>query len=504
MKWRWFILLAVLLAIVAVFVPPLLVGAIVFAILAVFFLARNLAFGLILLVFFFPYLGLVIDFGSFDVFREVPYLKNVNAPFIDLYGLLLFGAWGLSVLINLKSEIRMTNQAQMSKFKNSSLAIRASSLFPHWKPYLLFWLSGLVSLFKVPAVHFEVSVKYFLRPFTFFYLVFFTVPVSIMQNAKLKMQNDKSGNNNSTFHILHSTFLHRVLLVFFWTGLLSALNGLLGLLFGVHEGFPRATPFGFFGINPLGPNHNLLAETLIATAPAGLILGIMNYELRIRKLIWWGMGFQWTIALLTFARSAWVAVAAQGIIYLWLTRRGRLKDFLKKTAPALALLAVLAALLLATTFTETVRGSTLSRLDMARISAFYFWKTPWIGQGLGTFLPTLWATKAFLLEYGDPLEAHGIIFKLMLEQGLLGIATFAIFAGVILVSLYRTYQTNRTYGMALLAALLIAAGSLTYQLFNTTYYTSKLWVPLAIAVAIARIMNHESRIKDQKYRFHDS
>ncbi len=154
----------------------------------------------------------------------------------------------------------------------------------------------------------------------------------------------------------------------------------------------------------------------------------------------------------------------------------------------LLILLVPLTILVLTTFTETVRGSTLSRLDQTRIAVFYFLRSPLIGQGVGTFIPTLWQTRAFLLEYGDPIEAHSIVLKLAFEQGILGLATFGIFAVSILLALYKAYK--KMPRPELLAALMIAVGSITYQLFNTTYYTSKLWVPIAIAVAISRFYEH--------------
>lgn len=449
------IFLLIVGAFVAAFINPVLALGVVLGGLAVLFLARHLDFGLIILVFFFPYLGLVIDFSAFEFLQDVPYIKNVNAPFIDLYALVLFVSWGLFWIfkLNLKTLPRQ---------------------LPFFKSYLLFWLSGLVSIIKVPSVYFYSSLKYFARPFTFCYLVFFVPIVDIVTRDK--------------------KLLERVLWVFFATGLLSALNGLLGLIFGAQGEFPRATPFGLFGVSPLGPNHNLLAETLIATAPVGLIL-MMRYALHSAQRHWitYGMWLQWAVALLTFARTAWIAVFVQAIIYIYLTHRKRLRTFLKGAAPAIVLLAIMALLLIGTTFTETVRGSTLSRLDQMRIAAFYFERTPLVGQGVGTFLPTLWQTKAFLLEYGDPLEAHGVIFKLMFEQGLFGLIAFGVLMGMILYVIGRTLmKVGEEKRPLLIAALLIAVGSLTYQLFNTTYYTSKLWVPLAIAIAIAKVYEHHN------------
>lgn len=454
--WRYLIPLILASAALSAFVPPLVTVLAILAVIGVVFLARNLEFGLIILVFFFPYLGLVIDFGAFRAFREVYYLRNINAPFIDLYGLVLLGAWILKVIFSTRG-----GSASGGKY----LSIKTWKELPHVKSYLLFWLSGLGSLLMVSSQFLGSSVKYFLRPFSFFYPIFFAVPVSILSRVRL---------------------LERVLMVFYATGLLAAFNGLLGLLFGAPGEFPRAQPFGFWGVNPLGPNHNLLAETLIATAPAGLIVSRYQY-LSSSKFLTYGALFQWVIALLTFARTAWIAVGLQALIYFWCTYRGRFREIRPRMKWGLVVLVVPLVILGLTTLTETVRGSTLSRLDQMRISVFYFLRSPWLGQGLGTFIPTLWQTRAFLLEYGDPLEAHGIALKLAFEQGLAGLITFAIFAGAIVVAIYKSYRVDQTYKAYHIAALMIVAGSLTYQLFNTTYYSSKLWVPLAVAVAISRL-----------------
>ena len=451
--------LAALGALATIWLPPVLVLGLVLLLGAVVFLSRRLDFGLIILVFFFPYLGLTVDFGGMTALRSIPYIKNVNAPFVDLYGLVLFTAWLVHLLF--RHSERLPAQAGSEESRGGKNGI-LQSLYSfrmtrgiHLKSYLLFWLSGLVSLFKVSALNFATSLKYFVRPFTFFYLVFFAAPVSIMTSFRHPERSEEhalslpKGSRALQDGILRpacaglrmTDFLEKVLWVFYWTGLLSAVNGFLGLVFGAWTEFPRATPFAFLGVNPLGPNHNLLAETLIATAPAGLIL-INKAKLLALSARWiqYGMVFQWIIALLTFARTAWIAIFAQAAVYLYLEHRRDVRAVLKRFAPVLILVAVLAVFLGATAFTETVRGSTLSRLDMARIVEFYFLRSPWVGQGVGTFLPLLWQTKVFTLEYGEPLEAHGILFKLALEQGLLGLTAFVIFTGSILISIRKSFR----------------------------------------------------------------
>ncbi len=467
-------ILGAVLACVAAFVNSVFLLSALVLLGGIIFLLLNLEFGVLLLVFFFPYLGLVIDFSQFEIFREVPYLKDINAPFIDLFGLVLFVAWLLHTVISTaaKRSGEISSHASGKVWDPSTrLGMTLMRQLPHLKSYLFFWLSGLVSLSNVFPLFFKTSIKYFARPFTFFYIAFFAPVVSVIAGAR--------GQG------LGSSLLDRALMVFYATGLLSALNGLAGLFFGAHSDFFRATPFGFFGVNPLGPNHNLLAETLIATAPAGLLLIGGSTAMAgqaggrgqvLGKWIKYGMFFQWTVALFTFARTAWIAIAIQAMLYGWCTYRGEVKRVWRRVWPVALILGILLIPLVLSTFSETVRGSTLSRLDQVRIASFYFWRSPWIGQGIGTFIPTLWQTRAFLLEYGEPLEAHGIVFKLMFEQGLLGLATFGVFVGAILWKIKKSGNVS---------ALLIAVGSLTYQLFNTTYYTSKLWIPMAIAVSIA-------------------
>ena len=94
------------------------------------------------------------------------------------------------------------------------------------------------------------------------------------------------------------------------------------------------------------------------------------------------------------------------------------------------------------------------------------------------------ATPVFTMDFGEALDAHGMFIKIMFEQGTFGLITFTILLLTILYYI-STGWPHKKDNIYLISSLMIAVGSITYQTFNTMYYTSKLWIPLAIAVLIA-------------------
>ena len=439
------------------------------------FLAKRLDIGLAILVFFFPFLGFVIDLSGVSAVRDVPFLNQLNAPFVDIFGILLFTAWLLTIIKSLSDSPFFKGREPLAAPFGKGGLRGIFKEFSHLQFFLPFLLSAAVSLKNVPTNFFTASVKYFARPVAFFYFAFFVPTVSILK---------KYGEE----------FAWQILWIFYGTGMLSALMGLVSLFVVNFEGFPRAMPFAVLGFAPLGTNHNLLAETLVATVPVGFLLWRKSGKLPVLA----GTLLQALIVLLTFARTAWIALATElALLILFIAwgqkGRGLRKEdifaALRRVLPVAAtvgfLVVLLAVFMSLTLFSEVVQSSTLTRLDMARIAWFYFLREPLFGQGVGTFIPTLWGVKAFLLDYGEPLEAHGIVWKLMFEQGVAGLLTYAVFSLSILAGIGRALWRKRSEMLACM--FILAAGSFTYQLFNTTYYTSKLWVPVGIAVGIASI-----------------
>lgn len=419
-------------------------------ILFLIFLSRP-NWGLYLAVFLAPFLGLVIDFSHFEWTRTIPYLKNLDGPTADFVVMILFAA------IFCRSV--WPYAPAMKKWSRHILSLVG---FWYFFPFLL---SGILSLFNVSFDQFNGSLKYLLRPILFFYLMWIVLPVSLIDSEKT---------------------LNKVIKIFFWTGLLSALMGLVSLfsnqtIFGFWQ---RAAPISFGGIAPLGFNHNLLAEVLVATLPLAFYLFARNSG-QAKKFFFFSSLLIATIALLTFARAAWLALAAQLLIYYQLSHSGlkitqRLRQW---TWPAL-LIIPLAVYMFLFSMSPIVRSSNSTRLDLTGIAWTYFQQHPWLGNGVGAFVPLIESTRLFTVEYGDPLDAHGVIQKIMAEQGLLGLFAFFIFVSWILRRIFHGWQSAAGENKLLLLCLFMSvAGSLIYQLFNTSYYNAHLWLPIGIALA---------------------
>ncbi len=443
---RFLLILGILSAAVASAVAPwpVMVGMVIL-VMVVAILVRNLDAGLMILIFLYPLLGLVIDFSKIEWFRNLPLFSQVDAPLVNLFALPLLLAWFIA---SWRGWFRLRT-------------------YPYLLVVLPFFISAVLSLRNVPVDLYSISQKYILHPLIFFYLVFVLLPVSIIRSE---------------------SSVRRAMVILYGMGIAAAFMGLLSLGIMPPDGFPRATPFAIFGIAPLGTNHNLLSEVLVATAPAGLALFYFYTNQRARRWIITGILFQGLIALLTFGRTAWIVIALELAAYAFFMQRARWRSLLRITGFVALLSIPLAVIMFAFSSSELVQGSTLTRLDMIRIAWFHFLRNPWLGQGPGTFLPLLSENRAFILDYGTPLDAHGVLWKLMFEQGTLGIVTFFSMVGFFLYVLWGSFQKLRAHPEAqvLCAAALMATGAVVFQLFNTQYYSSKLWLPMGVALATAR------------------
>ena len=350
--------------------------------------------------------------------------------------------------------------------------------------FLPFFIISALSLFQVAPDQFNGSFKYLLRPILFFYLMWVFLPILLIGSEKV---------------------LNKVVKIFFWTGLLSALMGFISLfsnsaIFGFWQ---RAAPISFWGFAPLGFNHNLLAEVLVATMPLAFYL-FMRGSGQVKKFYFFSSLLIATIALLTFARAAWLALATQVIIY-WSLRRSypmsrvateaisriKRRDCFAPLAMTFLVFPLLVYMFLFS-MSPIVQSSNSTRLDLTGIAWTYFKLHPWLGNGVGTFVPLVESTRLFTVEYGDPLDAHGVIQKLMAEQGLLGLITFFVFVGWILGRIWRGHRAaDSEHKLLLLCLFMSVSGSLVYQLFNTSYYNAHLWLPVGLALAGVKVFKQE-------------
>jgi len=94
--------------------------------------------------------------------------------------------------------------------------------------------------------------------------------------------------------------------------------------------------------------------------------------------------------------------------------------------------------------------------------------------------------KDFLMDFGDPLDAHGFGQKILSEQGIVGLVFFIFLLGRIvqtLVAAVKTLPLGSAERRTMLLFSLGALGLIFYEMFNTTYYSAKMWLPIGAAFA---------------------
>lgn len=338
--------------------------------------------------------------------------------------------------------------------------------FPLGLPFLALLGGMAVSAVATVAVPQALAVKFLLYPVALAYLLNVALVATLVR--------DRSD-------------LQVALQAFFWSGLAVAAMGVVSFAVVPPVDFPRATPFALFGIAPIGINHNLLAETLVAVAPVGIALAAASRGAwRQRYLV--GAVLMAETALLTLARTPWLVVTLQAAA-LGL-RQWRM--LARRWGWALIVAGVLLAHLLAiglVSRTVEVTGSTASRLSQTEVALRIFRASPLVGAGAGSYVPLIATFPEFTEHFGDPIDAHGVLQKILAENGLLGLAGWTVFWGAALLALWRATRSAARRDRDLLFAVSVSVGgSLVYQLFTTTYYTGKLWLPLGLALAAVAVL----------------
>jgi len=421
---------------------PLIGGVLLLASLIAFAAWPMLGWSLVVLTY--PFIYLQVFFG-----------ETMNIPYVDLLALLTFVGVAIRVVVN---RVR----------RRSAYGLRLTAYdLPGLLPFLLFIAVAALSLINVEDV--AAGVKFLLRPLTFSYLMFVALPVIVIDSPRRLF---------TTFRIM------------FLVGVLAAAMGVWSLLSPPEPGaFRRAVPIIVYGMTPLGTNHNLLAEVLVSVVPVGVILALFTGE-RLRRWYVVGTLALTAVALLTFSRNGWLTLAVEGAVLSVALARDRgipWRRIAAATAPIAAVVAVAISLF---SFTAVARSSNVNRLRLTEIAFAQFREHPIIGAGIGTFQEAVARDKWYIADFGKPQEAHGLIQKTLAETGVLGFLAFAALLAAVVAAIIRTYRSATVapaWRFILLALLCTAFGSIVFQIFNTSYFVSKLWLPLGVAVAAVRL-----------------
>jgi O-antigen ligase len=96
-------------------------------------------------------------------------------------------------------------------------------------------------------------------------------------------------------------------------------------------------------------------------------------------------------------------------------------------------------------------------------------------------------TALYRLEYGDVLDAHGFIQKILLEEGTVGLMFFCFAIALIAYQVFRSFKISSSSDTLLFAMLFVMIlGEVFFQIFNTSYFNSVLWLPLGAALSATK------------------
>ncbi len=398
--------------------------------------------GVYALAFAAPMSGLAIDFSQNQSLARVPYIGSINAPLSDFIALLLLGALVFPALM-------WPRQLNWRAF------IKTLPIFVVWTA------ACAASVYFTDVVFFGIAIKAFLRPNLFVYIGFM-VPILLIVRSRLEIE--------------------RAFLAYEIAALFGALLGFSSLVLANSIGFARVQPISIFGFAPFGYNHNVLAESLTAIIPFAWWWAEREKGER-RNFGFIAASLITAASILTFSRAAWIVVTLQGACLLWWRVQHREHHVTPSQRRSFILVATALALAVVLFFgwiqnTAVAESSDATRKDLLGISVLYFLRAPWFGQGPGTFVPLVAETTAFRMDYVDPLDAHGIIQKLITEVGAIGFLVFVWALALVVCALWKRRRESFDW-MLLVTVLSLWA----YQLFNTGYFDAKVWVIMGLATA---------------------
>ncbi len=385
------------------------------------------------------------------LFSGYPQLLSVEAPVVD------FIAAG-SFIALLGYGLRRYLSARKKPF-----------ILPLLGWYALFLVSALLSLINIESItEVPTAIHFIARFLLLFYLGYFVIGVNAMKEK----------------HVLINS-----LKILAGVGLFAALQGFFGLITLQWSGgvLPRAVPIALFGWRPFGDQHVFLAEAITTTIPIWIYLWHTENKKKLKQWLLAGTIFVGMIGLFTFSRAGWITFVLLGSVFLALQKKFHLWNFITHhkwiiIAGGMIVLAFVAFMLT----TTDVYTSTATRWMLTEISIILFWVHPLLGQGAGMFPTRASELLVYQMEIGGEQDAHGIMQKLLAEQGLFGLLTFGLLLVAILGPIvYRYFKARKhaDHDMLLLAMMLVLA-PMTFQLFNTHMYSSKVWAPLAVAFAL--------------------
>jgi len=411
-------------------------------VLAIFLIKPKV--GLYALAFFLPLIG-----WSF-------YLKGFLLTFIDLLALLLV----LAFFIRL---------AFLTIFPSKPLP---PLKWPLFFPFAIFIFISLLSAVFAPNPLY--SLWYVIRWPIFLYFAYILVPYNLITDGKT---------------------LKKTIIALIAGAILVLLSGLMSLSGqDWRDSFFRIRSINLFGVYPYGENHNLIAEFLNVGAFLILTWRLLIKNPRGRRLLDALFVLMSLGIILTFSRAGWITLFLQLLVYTIFYFQTK-----KQPSRKIIILLVGALIVLSPIFWKMGKlqqentSSTENRWLLTKISLEAFTAKPYLGAGSGEFINLVDNNLRFKAKYGAAIDSHGMIQKILAENGIFGLAAWLF----ILVFLMRTFwlAIKKYYhqNLWLLPLILAATGGLFFQLFNTSYYKGKVWLPITLVLVAINLLEHHAR-----------
>jgi len=342
-------------------------------------------------------------------------------------------------------------------------------------PYFFFFALFFVTVFVSALLSSDPvsSLWYFVRWILFFYLAFVVFPFNVIK----------------TF-----SQLKKILLFIALGALILAGVGVASLFYqDFSDYFFRAQPLPLFNVWIFGQNYNLMSEFLIISSFLVLALKYYFKEEKQRRIINITFVFLLLVVFLSFGRTAWITVALQLFIYflvdavVFKKRKTSLKELLLYIFIIACLISPLFIKML--DLQKANVSSTQNRVILSQIAWSSFLEKPLFGNGSGTFVSLVEDNTRFVAKYGSPLDSHGFIQKILAENGIFGFMAFSVLLLALFIKSFIIIIKHPKYYKLTWPIFVASFGGIFYQLFNTSYYKGRVWLPIALLLVTIKLIS---------------
>lgn len=456
----WGVFLLLVLAVVGVSIGPpmplVMVAGFIFALLFAF---RYIYFSFYVAVALVPFLGAMVAVPTGGLLIGQPaFGGSVDVFLVEVAMFVVIAAWASRLILYWWGRHDTNWRPKL----------------PLFRQYLVLFFAHVASIFSGALPDKTFTLQYSLRPVLFDYVAFVALPVNLIRSRRRLM---------ATLGVTAAV------------GMAAALSGFVAVLTPRDSSmiFGRAYPLPIFGVNLLGQNFNELAEVMVYSSLFAWALAVLSKNPRLKRALAVAAIFQFGIGILTFTRTFWIVTALQ-FAFLYMTDwRRTFKRYVPQFMLAGILLLPFVIGVLIYAGSHTAQSSNDARLMLSEISWLYFKDNPIVGSGAGSFISRVGATEIFSREFGSPLDSHGFMQKLAFETGLLGLLAFFILAASYAMKIREAGRWMEQNQSAKAFWLIVAGagGAFAYQLFNTDYWTGKMWLPLGLALAASYVLRGE-------------